>query len=253
MCLTAIASTQDGDISAQPLTRHQVRRIDQVAIESLGVHSLVLMENAGRNAADAICGFLCNRKKTAIKNSRVAVICGGGNNGGDGFVVARHLYNAGADVCLLLAVEPKKFSPDAAANHLICQKMGIKQTEITNATSFGQVLGFGGKYHVLVDALLGTGFVGKVRSHMVQVISTCNQQRSAKTSIVALDVPSGLDCDTGKPSNATIMADLTVTFVAQKRGFLQPGAREHLGQVTIADIGVPPELIAQVRAENPGV
>jgi len=100
----------------------------------------------------------------------------------------------------------------------------------------------------VVDALLGTGFRGEVRAHLADVIERCNALAGPK--VVAIDLPSGLDCDTGQPSNATIQADVTVTFVAPKVGFDAPGATRYTGRVVVADIGTPPSLIDRVRASG---
>lgn len=214
------------------LTRVQVRLVDRIATERYGILGLVLMENAGRNAAaivlDAIGGPV----------ERVVVLCGTGNNGGDGFVIARHLVNAGVDVLIGLAGDKSRLTPDAAANARICELMEIAIVEAHAAEIRSTDL--------VVDALLGTGFTGQVRAPLAELIERVNA--ADKAGVYAIDVPSGLDCDTGAASNATIVADVTVTFVADKVGFHRAGADRYVGHVRIADIGAPSAIIQQVLA-----
>jgi NAD(P)H-hydrate epimerase len=170
----------------------------------------------------------------------VVVFCGTGNNGGDGFVVARHLSNAGAQVEIALAGDVDRLSPDAAANHRICAAMGIPINSADAVSPDADTL--------IVDALLGTGFAGDVRAPLAAVIDRINE--TPKRRVVALDVPSGLDCDTGRPSNATVRADVTVTFVAGKVGFDAASARPYVGRVDVADIGSPPIIVERVLASG---
>ena len=224
------------------LSRDQVRRIDQVAIERYGIPGVVLMENAGRNASAVILEDLRERLITPEK-ARVAILCGGGNNGGDGYVIARHLHNNGCAVTLYTAVDPAKLTGDAAINHAIAAKMNLPLRRMTTQAEFTASANELEHADVLVDALLGTGFRGEVRPELAAIIAHCNTLHASGHRVVAIDVPSGLDCDSGAPSNATIVADATVTFVAQKRGFLAKPAQEFLGKVVVADIGAPKELI----------
>lgn len=214
------------------LTRAQVRLVDRIATERYGMLGLVLMENAGRNAAAIILDAIGATAK------RVVVLCGTGNNGGDGFVIARHLANAGVDVLIGLAGERDRLSPDAAANARVCEVMGILTVEASTVEIRPTDL--------VVDALLGTGFTGKVRSPVAELIARVNA--ADKVAVHAIDVPSGLDCDTGMASNATILADVTITFVADKVGFHRAEARRHVGRVRVADIGVPSAIVQQVLA-----
>ena len=226
------------------LTRNQVRRVDQLAIQQLGIPSLVLMENAGRQAAMAVLELLDIQERT-----KVAVVCGSGNNGGDGYVVARHLHNAGSSVSLYPAKDPRQLSGDAMINASIVQNMKLPVVAAYHEEELASVEAGLNAADVIVDALLGTGFSGPVRPHTARIIDACNTAGRRQASIVALDVPSGLDCDLGQPGRPTIIADVTVTFVAPKVGFSQPAATSHLGKVVVADIGTPPSLIDQVRGE----
>ncbi|NOT00415.1 MAG: NAD(P)H-hydrate epimerase [Phycisphaerales bacterium] len=215
------------------LTRAQVREIDRLAIEEYGVPGVVLMENAGRNAARFVRREMADRGL----DGRVVIFCGTGNNGGDGFVVARHLANVGRDVVIALAGDIGRLTNDAGVNYRICKAMQLSIANADDVTLRSD--------DIVVDALLGTGFNGTVREPFAGLVERIN--RSEKALAAAIDVPSGLDCDTGEPANACIKADLTVTFVAEKAGFQKPRAREFTGRVIVADIGAPAAIIERVR------
>ena len=233
------------------LNRRQMSRHDQLAIDELGIPGVVLMENAGRNAGQAVIDLLRTGRKINPARARVAVLCGGGNNGGDGYVIARHLHNVGADVILYAASDPGLLTGDALTHFMITQKMGIELVGITDAAELADTRGAWDTAHVVIDALLGTGFTGPLRPHLAQVIAACNRARKWEASIVAVDIPSGLDCDTGLAGDPAVTADLTITFAAPKAGFANPRAREFLGDLVVADIGTPPALIDRVLAEQP--
>lgn len=228
------------------LSRDQVRQVDRLAIHQLGIPGVVLMENAGRSATNVVCDVLHDQCHVGPESASVTVLCGGGNNGGDGYVMARHLHNQGVAVTVDSVVDPQRLAGDAAIHHAICLKMGLPVRPATTGTQLATAAADWAHAHVIVDALLGTGFTGQVRPHMASVIQRCNHLIGPV--VVAVDVPSGIDCDTGMPSNATIRAQVTVTFVAQKRGFEAPQARPFVGRVVVADIGVPPELVVAVGA-----
>ena len=244
------------------LTRKQVRRIDRQAIEALGIPSVVLMENAGRNAANIILNRLKDKPSTTKTPACVVILCGGGNNGGDGYVIARHLYNHGIKVMIHTTTDPSRLSGDVAIHHAVCTKMGLSILPLLTMDDFDAATQSWIDAVVIVDALLGTGFQGQVRHPIAEMIECCNQfcgkhhnsgseiSHGAGPTVVAIDVPSGLDCDNGQPSNATIRADLTVTFVANKAGFVQPTASPYVGRIVVADIGTPPELIDQIRMSS---
>ena len=220
------------------LTRAQVREVDRRAIEQYGIPGIVLMENAGRNAADLI-------RERLPRGGPVGLVCGRGNNGGDGFVIARHLHNAGIDVELFLACDRARLAGDAATNYRIVERMSLTRHAFDTAERINAAAGRLNDAEIVVDAVLGTGFSGDVRSPLDLAIAAINQ---ASATIVAVDLPSGLDCDTGRPSNATVRADLTITFVARKVGLDAPAARDYAGDVIVADIGAPHEIIRQVLA-----
>jgi NAD(P)H-hydrate epimerase len=239
------------------LSREQVRRVDRLAIDRFHMHGLVLMENAGRNAAEIIhhaCPSLhadippltAGGTTDSVERPLAAICCGPGNNGGDGFVIARHLCNRGWAVRVLLAGDPARLSPDAGANWRIVEAMDLSRTVTTDPAKVAAFIGSLPDHAVILDALLGTGFQGAVREPTASLIHAINRAKDTMRMVVAVDVPSGLDCDTGEPSNATIRADWTITFVARKPGFSRPAAAPFVGRVFVADIGVPRSLIDEV-------
>ncbi|MBP7937792.1 MAG: NAD(P)H-hydrate epimerase [Phycisphaerae bacterium] len=234
------------------LTREQCRAVDRYAIEQLGIPGVVLMENAGRNAADLIERWLRRGvSESSPSKSRpsprveprpdhVAVVCGKGNNGGDGFVIARHLIHRGYQVGVVLLGDPGTLAGDAAANHAVLVRMGVRIRPLTES-SLAPAVRTWRQCSIVVDALLGTGFAGQVQGLLAKVIEAVNSL--AGPTIVAVDVPSGLDADTGEPGGAAIRANHTVTFLATKTGYLRPTARHYLGRVHVVDIGAPTQLI----------
>jgi NAD(P)H-hydrate epimerase len=222
------------------LTREQIRRVDRIAAEHFAIPGIVLMENAGRNAAEVIRRELLSDRDPG----RVAIVCGGGNNGGDGFAIARHLANAGVEATVYLAADPAKLTGDAETNHRIVERMQIPVTSVRTAEGLAAAQREWRRADVLVDALLGTGFAGQVRAPLSDVIDAINAIRPAfNGQIAAIDVPSGLDTDTGCPTNVTVRADLTITMVAEKAGFRACDADHYTGRVVVVDIGAPPAAI----------
>lgn len=225
------------------LTRDQCRALDRLAIEEYGIHSLVLMENAGRSTVDVL-------EKLGI-GGPVVILCGKGNNAGDGFVIARHLEIRGHVCRLVLLESPLELSGDAATNYDILNVYQVAGAEFPPAArswpsdTLRLLLdGAAGRTRVdwIVDAMLGTGAQGEPRPPYDTAIDWMNAQQCKK---LAVDVPSGLDCDTGQPAGHTVRADHTCTFAAMKIGFTQPAAKPFVGTVHVCDIGVPPRLLNQ--------
>ncbi len=216
--------------SEAALSRRQVREFDRLAIEQWGVPSVVLMENAGRNAADAIDSYL-----RGAAGKSVAIVAGTGNNGGDGFVIARHLQMRGAEVMVFLIGEPERMTPDAATNFAILRKLGIRIRPCPSEAirDLAEDLR---RFDLVVDALGGTGISGALRGDLAAAVGQTN---ACGKKVVAVDIPTGLDCDTGQAEGPAIKADLTVTMVARKQGFDAPGAEAYTGKVVVVDIGVP--------------
>ena len=197
------------------------------------------MENAGRGAAEIVA-----REDGGV----VAVACGRGNNGGDGFVIARHLDLLGRPVRILLAAEPTAITGDAATMFGVASRAGIPIVPLAAAdvATWGDHLAGAA---VVVDALLGTGATGAPHGAVAVAIDAIVAWRVATPTgrVLAVDVPSGLDCDTGRAAGACVRADATVTFVAPKRGFSSPEAAAFTGAVHVVGIGAPRRLLAEFR------
>lgn len=219
------------------LTREQSRAVDRQAIEQYGLSGLVLMENAGRGCADLLC-------RLGIWG-RVVICCGRGNNAGDGFVIARHLDLRGKEVRVLVWGDPDKLTGDAAANFAILQKANVPIRLFTESYEPGVLADELTGADWIVDALLGTGASGEPRPPLGSVIDLLNLCEARK---LAIDVPSGLDGDTGAPSSVTFRADHTATFVAPKVGFAARQSHAFLGLVHVLDIGAPRQLLESVLA-----
>lgn len=223
------------------LTRQQVREVDRLAIEELGMPGVVLMENAGRGAADAI--------HRNWGTSRAWIVCGPGNNGGDGFVIARHLDAYGWQVDVFLIAPPQQLKGDALANYQWLGASGVKITLLDAHPE--QILADDAGHDPLyvVDAMLGTGATGRLRPSVAQVCRHLNQLRATR---IAIDLPTGLDADTGDLDNDTFMAHLTCTFVAAKPGLCLPAAKPHVGTLQVLPIGVPTSILRRVGWKGDG-
>jgi hydroxyethylthiazole kinase-like uncharacterized protein yjeF len=231
------------------LTCAQAREADRRAIQEFGIPGVVLMENAGRSAAEVILEVLGDAG-AVVHGKPCDIYCGPGNNGADGYVIARYLANAGMVVQINLAMPRERLSGDAGVHFGIVEKMGLVIHEPPCHAAYGDRddLNLGGAT-VVVDALLGTGSVGPPRGTVRGMIRTINamKQRFASTvTVFAIDVPSGLDADTGIAGDPTIRANHTITFMAQKRGFLSSDANPFLGQTHVADIGIPSRIVERV-------
>jgi hydroxyethylthiazole kinase-like uncharacterized protein yjeF len=219
------------------LTREAVRSVDRDAVERYRIPGIVLMENASLGlAAHAV--EMCETRPAA--DPHVLIVCGGGNNGGDGWALARHLHNAGIRITVVPLGEPRD-GTDAATNCAIVRAMNLPEHELDDACTLPAC-------DLIVDAIFGTGLDRAITDRSADVITAINR---AQTPVLAVDVPSGLDCDTGEPLGVCITAQRTVTFVAFKPGFLNPHAQEYLGEVWIEQIGAPVELIDQYATAVP--
>jgi NAD(P)H-hydrate epimerase len=218
------------------LTRDQVRAIDRRAAEEYHVPSIVLMENASRGVADAAERYFLPRP------SRVLILCGGGNNGGDGLAIARHLHNVGHKIVIGLCTDPTKYQGDALINWRIIEAMNLPRLPWEKA--FDQL----SAPDLIVDAIFGTGLTEAPRPPFAQIVERVT---AARRSILAIDIPSGLDCDFGRPLGPCIRANRTVTFVAPKVGFENPEAKEFTGKVIVAHIGCPREAIDEAIRVHP--
>jgi NAD(P)H-hydrate epimerase len=214
------------------LTRQQVQEVDRRAIEEYGIPGIVLMENASRAAAD-----VAERMLRTITGRSAMILCGGGNNGGDGLAAARHLHNRGFAVRIGLCTDPAGYKGDALINWRIVQAMKLPSFQATPEAIEGT------RADLIIDAIFGTGLTQPPRPPFDKIVAAVEK---TGRPVLAVDLPSGLDCDTGQPLGACIRAERTVTFVAEKVGFGKESAREFTGEVVVADIGCPRELLESV-------
>lgn len=213
------------------LTRKQLQEIDRRAIEQYGIPGIVLMENAALSALAC-----CRHLLAQIRGSKVLVLCGGGNNGGDGLALARHLSNHGASVLIGLTSQTERYTGDALTNYRIAAAMKLPMQPATP-----QLLA-SAKWDLIVDAIFGTGLAQPPRPPF-EAIAHAVERSGAP--VLAVDLPSGLDCDNGRPlGDHCIRAKCTISFVAEKAGFVSPESRQYTGIVKVGDIGCPAELIA---------
>ncbi len=214
------------------VTAEEMRRIDAAAMEKYGLPGLVLMENAGRHVAAAVREML-----EEDPCARVVIICGKGNNGGDGFVAARHLVNQGANVQVVLLAAGGELTGDAATNYRIAHTMGVPLCENADETA-ARVQAC--RADIIVDAILGTGVSGEVRGVARAAIEAINDSAAR---VVAVDIPSGLHADTGAILGAAVRAEVTVTLGLPKLGLVQHPGRELCGELRVADITLPRHLL----------
>jgi len=210
------------------VTAEQMREIDRRAIQDIGIPGVVLMENAGRRVFEEA------KSMVSASDGVVIVLSGKGNNGGDGFVVARHLINNGYDVRAYLVGKAADVSGDAAINLAVLRQMGTVVNELYHENDVEALVPDLRGASLVVDALLGTGAKGAVKGLYAALVSALDGSR-----VLSVDVPSGLDADTGKPLLMAVRAEKTVTFQYLKRGFTHPSAQEFLGELVVADIGIP--------------
>jgi NAD(P)H-hydrate epimerase len=216
------------------MTRDEIRAVDSWAIKTLGIPGVVLMENAGRS-----CAELIKDKLKDIAHPKVCIFCGTGNNGGDGYVIARHLLNSSFEVVVVICGNREKVKGDAKINLDILERLGrpIEQLNLRDGDVPARVKTFAGDADMVVDGLFGTGLSGQLSDEYKQLIETIN---ACNCPILAVDIPSGLDCDNGQPLGAAIRASYTVTFVAVKKGFASGSAAQYTGEIFVASIGVEP-------------
>ncbi|MCU0664261.1 MAG: NAD(P)H-hydrate dehydratase [Myxococcota bacterium] len=211
------------------MTRDQIRAYDKIATEEFGIASLLLMENAGLGAA-AYCQELLRG------HGRVGVLAGGGNNGGDGFVLARHLINQGVSVATYLTTSPPELKGDALLNYKTLKAMDAAVFDVSTPASSGMLEQRLRADGFVVDALLGTGVSRELEGHIAYIIELVN---SLNLPVLSLDLPSGVDANTGRPWGRAIRATATATFGHLKRGLLlHPGA-ELSGRIRVIPLGAP--------------
>ena len=213
--------------------RKIVRDIDDTTINKYGIPGLVLMENAGR----AVSNVIINNYPTAEK---IAVFCGSGNNGGDGFVIARHLLSAGKDVTTYILRNPSEYRGDAKTNLEALRNISRNVKKISGSFSGYK------KSDLIVDAIFGTGIDREIKGPVKKIISKINSLRAPKISV---DIPSGLDSDSGQPLGVAVKAEATVTFIVPKTGLVIYPGIDYTGNLFIADITTPKELEKNIKSE----
>lgn len=211
------------------LTTAQMAEVDRLMIEEYGIHLIQMMENAGRNLAELARRMLGGK----LAGRKIAALCGAGNNGGGGMAAARHLHNRGADIQVKLIADPGKLKNIPAHQWRILQTMGI-------AVEYTLDLA---RADLILDALIGYGLTGDPRGEAAEWIERAN---GSGRPILALDAPSGLDTTSGAPGQPCIRAAATLTLALPKTGLIAPPAGPVVGELYLADIGVPPELYRRI-------
>ena len=222
------------------VTRDEMRELDQATV-NMGTPGLTLMERAGQGVVRAI-----RSRYPDLAGIKCLVVAGSGNNGGDGLVVARGLREHGADVTVFATAPAAALTPDSRANHVRYEALGARVRHLGDEASWQRLRLAAESSDLIFDALLGIGFQGTVRSPVREVIRLLNESSGADASVVAVDVPSGLDADTGAVADPCVIADLTVTFGFPKVGcYVDPG-RGYVGELECVDIGIAPGAVARI-------
>lgn len=220
-------------------TAQEMQALDQKTITEYGIPSLILMENA----AFGIVGELL-RLYPSLVSLRIIVLCGKGNNGGDGLAVARHLLRRGVTVEVVLLDDSVQLKRDAKTNWEIFQKLNGVIHQISQTADMSSLQQILVRADLLVDAILGTGLSQSLSSHLSKVVDEINR---AKKPVVSIDIASGISSDTGKVLGSAVRAERTITLALPKRGhFLSPGL-EHRGDLSVVDIGIPAHLIEEAK------
>lgn len=199
-----------------------MQELDRRTIEDFGVPSIVLMENAGRHVGDAAINMLLG-----VAGKKVAIFCGTGNNGGDGFVSARHLIRRGFEVTVYIIGETPRVKNDPLVNLNILRKMGADIKEISEPVDV--------RVDLIIDAVFGIGLNGEIKDPILKIITDLNRNG---TRVLSVDVPSGLDSDTGKTLGVAVKAEKTITMQFPKKGFYLNDGPAYTGEVIVADIGI---------------
>lgn len=225
------------------VTSAEMQACDRYAIDTLKIPGLILMENAGRGVVE-----MMEKHFGSMAGKTVIIVCGKGNNGGDGYVVARHLFNRGARIVVVLIGEAFELKGDAKVNFESIRKIASKfktdgKLQIKELKS-KRSLKLLPKADIIVDAIFGTGFSGEVREPYKSIIDWINKTKCKKVSI---DIPSGVNADNGEVSNVAVKADLTVTMALRKIGLITGEGRSYAGKVEVVDISMPSETLKKLQ------
>ena len=221
------------------LTSKQMKEIDKEAIKGIGIIGPILMENAGLQIFKEIMS-----RFPKIRQERITIVAGKGNNGGDGLVIARHLFNRGCDPHVVLLARKEELKGDAALNFGIAEKIGVRISEVSSVDEWGIHKNDIFQATLLVDAIFGTGLISAAKGIYASAIEDINRSEAFK---VAVDIPSGLSSDTFQIIGPCVKADLTVTLAAPKVAHIFPPAEEYIGELVVADISIPPYLFEDER------
>lgn len=220
------------------VTAKEMQTMDRQTIDTSGIPGQILMENAGRGATQMLL-----EKFQALSQKRIGILSGRGNNGGDGFVMARYLAESSHRVCVYLLSEKSKVKGDAKTNLMLLDSLEVPVVEVPDKKSFQSRMTAIRHEDIWIDAILGTGLTSDVRGYFKDVIEFINQSRKP---VFAVDIPSGLNSDTGRPRGVCIRAHATATFGFAKIGhLLYPGA-DCTGDLGIIDIGIPPHIVREI-------
>ncbi len=218
------------------ITVEQMKQVDHLMIEDYGITLVQMMENAGRNIADLARKLLGG----SVRNKNITLAAGAGNNGGGGLVAVRHLSNYGAEVTVLLGTSERKLKSVTLLRWQALHKLPVKTIADPGDISMGLLK----ESHLIIDAIIGYGLRGEPRAEAAEAIRLINASENSR--VLSLDIPSGLNGDTGCASTPCISAEATLTLALPKQGLLEPEAKNFIGDLYVADIGVPPSLYHRI-------
>lgn len=216
----------------KPVSSDEMRRLDRAAIEEFHIPAILLMENAGRSVADLIA--------RDHKPCRAAIFIGKGNNGGDGLVTARHLSNRGFEVLILMLEDPAKLKPDPLANYQAVEKMHLPVRRIGEGFPGGKLVRIASGADLIVDAIFGIGLKSDLRGIFDTAVRAINE---AARFVVSIDIPSGLDADSGEIHGVAVKANVTAALALSKTGLVTGKGPACAGKIEIVDIGIPRNLL----------
>lgn len=224
------------------VTAEQMQAIDRQTIEHFLIPGLILMENAGRGVSDLVM----QRYSRQLDTGGALVLIGPGNNGGDGFVIARHLFQAGYRVRMLLLASEKKFQEEALTNFHAAKRLKIPCIQCLESDAIQSVSDFFKTSGVIIDSIFGTGLTREVKGRFAQAIEMAN---ASPSPVVAVDTPSGLCTDTGRPLGTAIRADITATMALTKLGHVLEDGPAFTGELMVVEIGIPSGAVSKAAIQ----
>ncbi|NOZ07888.1 MAG: NAD(P)H-hydrate epimerase [FCB group bacterium] len=224
------------NLKVPAITIDQMREVDRLMIEDYGITLVQMMENAGRNLAELARNLLGG----SVRNKNITVVAGAGNNGGGGLVAGRYLSNYGAEVTVLLGASERKLKSIPLLRWQTLHKLPVKSVADPGDISVRLLK----ESHMIIDAVIGYGLQGEPRGRSEEAIKLINASENPR--ILSLDIPSGLNGDTGQASASCIRAEATLTLALPKKGLFNPDAKKYTGALYLADIGVPPSLYHRI-------